>query len=562
MVSLATVGREKKNPGREFQKKKIPVENSKNKNHGREFTKKKIPVENSQKKLTVEISCIVVEHLYNAATLHVNIKASKKFKMSGLNDDLIAFFSSLKTYVNLTTRAGLQEDPNMREHLCFKLEDYLQVVRTLTSIVNSKAGHEELKSLLGRLVWELQELVNELQSQVRQDTQHNNFRLNKQCDTGGRPKYVVTKEQIETLRDTGMNWKSVAQVLGISERTLFRRREEFNMEDTFSNISDTDLKNTIYCILQQTPYVGETYVRGGLVARKIFVPRHRVRECLRSLDPVGRAMRRRFTIQRRLYNVAAPNHLWHIDSNHKLIQWKFVVHGCIDGNSRTIIYLKCRTNNLAATALEFFIEGTEKFGIPLRVRTDCGVENVDIARFMITTRGTGRGSFITGTSVHNQRIERLWREVNRVLGALYKDLFIFMENNNVLDVDNEIHLLALEIVYLPRINASLNEFEQQWNYHGVRTVGHQSPMALWYSRNIQNQQDVAINDLSSYGVEYNGEVPDVETENNVVVPECTIVMSDEQWSIINRVIPDPLVDDGNYGINLYCRVLETLEQIL
>ena len=184
--------------------------------------------------------------------------------MSGLNDDLIAFFSSLKTYVNLTTRAGLQEDPNMREHLCFKLEDYLQVVRTLTSIVNSKAGQEELKSLLGRLVWELQELVNELQSQVRQGTQHNNFRLNKQCDTGGRPKYVVTKEQIETLRDTGMNWKSVAQVLGISERTLFRRSEEFNMEDTFSNISDTDLKSTIYCILQQTPYVGETYVRGPL----------------------------------------------------------------------------------------------------------------------------------------------------------------------------------------------------------------------------------------------------------------------------------------------------------
>ena len=58
---------------------------------------------------------------------------------------------------------------------------------------------------------------------------------------------------------------------------------------------------------------------------------------------------------------------------------------------------------------------------------------------------------------------------------------------------------------------------------------------------MQNQEDVPINDLSSYGVEYNGEVPDVETENNVVVSECTIVMSDEQWSIINRVIPDPLV---------------------
>ena len=164
--------------------------------------------------------------------------------------------------------------------------------------------------------------------------------------------------------------------------------------------------------------------------------------------------------------------------------------------------MKCRTNNLAATALEFFIERTEKFGVPLCVRTDHGVENVDIARFMITTRGTGRGSFIAGTSVHNQRIERLWREVNRVLGTSYKDLFIFMENNDILDVDNQVHLLALEIVYFPRINASLNEFEQQWNYHGVRTAGHQSPMALWYYRNIQNQQDVAINDLPSYGVEY------------------------------------------------------------
>lgn len=69
---------------------------------------------------------------------------------------------------------------------------------------------------------------------------------------------------------------------------------------------------------------------------------------------------------------------------------------------------------------------------------------------------------------------------------LYKDLFIFMENNNVLDVDNKIHLLTLEIVCLPRINVLLNEFEQQWNYYGVRTVGHQSPMVLWYSRNIQN----------------------------------------------------------------------------
>ena len=47
------------------------------------------------------------------------------------------------------------------------------------------------------------------------------------------------------------------QTLGISERTLFRRHEELNLPETFSNITDTQLKDTIGSILQQTPYVGE-----------------------------------------------------------------------------------------------------------------------------------------------------------------------------------------------------------------------------------------------------------------------------------------------------------------
>ena len=49
--------------------------------------------------------------------------------------------------------------------------------------------------------------------------------------------------------------------------------------------------------------MGETYIRGALRSRNIYIPRWRVREALQTIDPVNRAVRRKYAIQRRLYNV-------------------------------------------------------------------------------------------------------------------------------------------------------------------------------------------------------------------------------------------------------------------
>ena len=47
------------------------------------------------------------------------------------------------------------------------------------------------------------------------------------ASTGERPAYIIAKEVIEQLGETGVNWRSIATCLGISEQTLYRHRADF-----------------------------------------------------------------------------------------------------------------------------------------------------------------------------------------------------------------------------------------------------------------------------------------------------------------------------------------------
>ena len=61
------------------------------------------------------------------------------------------------------------------------------------------------------------------------------------------------------------------------------------------------------------------------------------------------------------------------------------------------------------------IEATRHYNRPSGVCSDKGLENIDAARAMLQVWGLNQGSIISGNSVHNQRIERLWCEVNRLI---------------------------------------------------------------------------------------------------------------------------------------------------
>ena len=110
----------------------------------------------------------------------------------------------------------------------------------------------------------------------------------------------------------------------------------------------------------------------------VRVAKERVRCTLKRLDPEGVKERSRNVIKRRVYETFGPNDVYHIDGNDKLKIWGFCIHGCVDGFSRKLLWLKvATTNNDPLVIANYYLQHIKTHKIvPNLIRMDKGSENI------------------------------------------------------------------------------------------------------------------------------------------------------------------------------------------
>ena len=375
----------------------------------------------------------------------------------------------------------------------------------------------------------------------------------------GRPKSEVYPEEVEYLRSLRFSWSKIANIIGISRATLYRRLDEWQLsrDAYYSSISDGDLDQLVRRIkVQQNPNIGEVMLMAALKVHNVWVQRTRLRASIQRVDPHATALRRRETVQRRVYSVDGPNSLWHIDGNHKLIRWKVVIHGGIDGHSRTVVFIQCATNNRADTVLRVFREAVEQFGLPQRVRSDQGGENTDVWRFVFEAH-QDPSAVIVGSSTHNERIERLWRDVFRCVSEHYYDLFYDLEAQNQLDPLNHTDLYCLHFVFLPRIQKHLRAFQESWNHHALSTENNKSPYQILFldSSNCAPPQ-------TSLPTTPTVPLPtSLRVTQHVAVPRSKFVPCRPLVSTLSQHI-NTLEERDDFGRGLYLNTIRIVEQHL
>ncbi|KAJ7061727.1 hypothetical protein C8F01DRAFT_987120 [Mycena amicta] len=205
------------------------------------------------------------------------------------------------------------------------------------------------------------------------------------------------------------------------------------------------------------------------------------------------------------------------------------------------------------------------------------VDSLPNAEFPAVERSAHQlGALRQIVSRHNIRIERLWRDIRKDSLEAYRQIFSYLEKNELLDMENEIHRTCLYLVFVKRIQANLDRSREAWNHHRLRTERQRTPIALFelsretairagYWTGDAGDELGAIDEM--YGVDGEGPAPtnDNEPEERLEQPTAPaqqreaglFLNDDDELKLAASLLEGCDLDreDDNWGIEVYCEAV-------
>jgi hypothetical protein len=220
---------------------------------------------------------------------------------------------------------GLEESSIPPYRKQFILRDFTSTMRTLRDVVrmcpSDDTRHGKFQLLLDSL--EIIRSALATDSTPRERRAHVLLDV-KRHDGPGRPSFDIAQELLTDLAACGYNQTEMANILGVSRKLIWLRCQHFGIVLN-PIISDNVLRQAIDQARHDLPFSGIVFIREELIRKGLKVSRARVEVILREQDPEGTIRRWSRTIARRVYSVAGPMALWHIDG-HDSIRTHDVIH--------------------------------------------------------------------------------------------------------------------------------------------------------------------------------------------------------------------------------------------
>ncbi len=119
--------------------------------------------------------------------------------------------------------------------------------------------------------------------------------------TIGRPTLDVDISEVEALRELNFSWTKIADILGVSRATLYRKVEESGVStNDRSTISDGNLDNIVVGIKRDQPHDREVLLQGHLLRKSIRVNRKKLRQSIHRMDHENTIARQANVVRRRV----------------------------------------------------------------------------------------------------------------------------------------------------------------------------------------------------------------------------------------------------------------------